>query len=62
LIYDERYEEALVNLKRSQEFDPCWELPKSKHSTVVGMLLGLNEVVALKGKLKQRKLKLILKV
>ena len=62
LFYDEKYQEALDNLSQCQRFDPSWELSKSKHESTVKFLFNLKDMVALKGKLKPRKLNGLLNV
>ncbi|XP_046463732.1 tetratricopeptide repeat protein 5-like [Daphnia pulex] len=61
LFHDEKYQEALENLERSQKFEPDWELSKSKYEFTLQFLLNVKEMVTLKGKLKPRKLNSLLK-
>lgn len=62
LFHDEKYQEALENLERSQKFEPDWELSRFKYDSTLKFLLNMKEMVALKGKLKPRKLNSFLKV
>ncbi|KZS18240.1 Tetratricopeptide repeat protein 5 [Daphnia magna] len=61
LFHDEKYQEALENLERSQKFEPDWELSRFKYDSTLKFLLNMKEMVALKGKLKPRKLNSFLK-
>ncbi len=62
LIFDEQFQLGLENLERARTLDPSWDLPGLRKESTLQMLRSLSAMVALKGRLKTRKLNLLLKV
>lgn len=61
LIFDEQFQLGLENLERARTLDPSWDLPGLRKESTLQMLRSLSAMVALKGRLKTRKLNLLLK-
>ncbi|GFG36093.1 hypothetical protein Cfor_03666 [Coptotermes formosanus] len=56
LKYEEEYELALQSFSCAQALDPTWEAPQEKEKQLVKYLDSVQELVALKGKVKAKKL------